>query len=214
MERYVSDIEVKSKCKTVTWSNVSLHPCLLQITDQTAAVTVAQLLLLDSEDSKTPIQMYINSPGGHVTAGMAIYDTMQFIRAPVATTCVGQACSMASLLLAAGVPGQRRCFPHSFVMIHQPSAGTQGQASDMERATRQILRVKAMLNEIYVKHTGQPVEKIEKDLDRDTWLNAEEAKDWKLIDAIVYKREEAPSSPPSSETHSSSSPSDANKTPL
>ena len=142
--------------------------------------------------------MYINSPGGHVTAGMAIYDTMQFIRAPVATTCVGQACSMASLLLAAGEPGMRRSLPHSFVMIHQPSSGTQGQASDMERATKQILRIKAMLNQLYVKHTGQPVEKIERDLDRDTWLSAEEAKDWKLIDNIVFKREEVSPSPGSS----------------
>lgn len=147
--------------------------------------------------------MYINSPGGHVTAGMAIYDTMQFIRAPVATTCVGQACSMASLLLAAGEPGMRRSLPHSYVMIHQPSSGTQGQASDMERATKQILRIKSMLNQLYVKHTGQPVEKIERDLDRDTWLSAEEAKEWKLIDNIVFKREDPPAAPATPEASSS-----------
>lgn len=177
----------------------------MQITDQTAAVTVAQLLLLDSEDAKTPIQMYINSPGGHVTAGMAIYDTMQFIRAPVATTCVGQACSMASLLLAAGAAGQRRSLPHSFVMIHQPSSGTQGQASDMERATRQILRIKAMLNDIYVKHTGQSHERIERDLDRDTWLSAEEAKEWRLIDSIILKREDPASTAKPASTESGAS---------
>ena len=172
---------------------------------------MAQLLLLDSEDSKTPIQMYINSPGGHVTAGMAIYDTMQFIRAPVATTCVGQACSMASLLLAAGEPGMRRALPHSFVMIHQPSSGTQGQASDMERATKQILRIKAMLNNIYVKHTSQPYEKIERDLDRDTWLSAEEAQEWRLIDKIVYKRED-PAATPAAASSAASTPEPSSST--
>lgn len=153
---------------------------------------VAQLLLLDSEDAKTPIQMYIDSPGGHVSSGMAIYDTMQFINAPVVTTCVGQACSMASLLLAAGAPGQRRILPHSFVMVHQPSSGSQGFASDMERATDHVLRLKKILNAIYHKHTGQTLKKIRRDLDRDTWLSAEEALKWGLVDKIITKKEKTP----------------------
>lgn len=133
--------------------------------------------------------MYIDSPGGHVSSGMAIYDTMQFINAPVVTTCVGQACSMASLLLAAGEPGHRRILPHSFVMVHQPSSGSQGFASDMERATDHVLRLKKILNEIYHKHTGQTIKKIKRDLDRDTWLSAEEAVKWGLVDKIVAKKE-------------------------
>lgn len=136
--------------------------------------------------------MYIDSPGGHVSSGMAIYDTMQFINAPVVTTCIGQACSMASLLLAAGEPGQRRCLPHAFVMIHQPSSGSQGFASDMERATGHVLRLKKILNEIYAKHTGQKISKIRKDLDRDTWLTAEEALKWGLVDKVITKKEKLP----------------------
>ena len=132
--------------------------------------------------------MYINSPGGHVTSGLAMYDTMQFVRPPVSTLCVGQAASMGSLLLAAGEPGMRRSLPNARIMVHQPSAGFQGQASDIERHAEDILKTKRRLNEIYVKHTGQPYEIIERTLDRDHFMSPEQAKAFGIIDEVITKR--------------------------
>jgi len=164
-----------------------------EITDDMSSVVIAQILLLESQSTSKPIFIYINSPGGVVTAGLAIYDTMQYINAPVSTLVVGQACSMASLLLAAGTKGHRRSLPNSRVMIHQPLGGFSGQASDIEIHAREILATKDRLNRLYVKHTGQPLEIIEKTMDRDTWLTAEEAKKFGLIDAVIEKKEkEAP----------------------
>lgn len=159
------------------------------VEDGMSALVIAQLLFLESENPKKEIAMYINSPGGHVTSGLAMYDTMQFIRPPVATLCVGQAASMGSLLLSAGEPGMRRSLPNSRIMVHQPSAGFQGQASDIERHAEDILKTKRRLNEIYVKHTGQPYEIIERTLDRDHFMSAEQAKAFGLIDEVISKRE-------------------------
>jgi ATP-dependent Clp protease, protease subunit len=161
------------------------------VEDGMSALVVAQLLFLESENPKKEISMYINSPGGHVTSGMAMYDTMQFVRPPVSTLCVGQAASMGSLLLTAGEPGMRRALPNARVMVHQPSAGFQGQASDIERHAEDILKTKRRLNEIYVKHTGQPYEIIERTLDRDHFMTAEQAKAFGLIDEVISKREAA-----------------------
>ncbi len=158
------------------------------IEDHMATLVVAQLLFLEADNPKKEIAMYINSPGGVVTSGLAIYDTMQFIRPAVSTTVIGQAASMGSLLLAAGEPGMRFALPHSRVMVHQPSGGFQGQASDIERHAKEILDLRHRLNEIYVRHTGQPLEKIEEALDRDTFLTAEGAKDFGLIDQVIEKR--------------------------
>jgi len=163
------------------------------IEDHMATLIVAQLLFLEAENPKKEIAMYINSPGGVVTSGLAIYDTMQFIRPPVSTTVIGQAASMGSLLLAAGEPGMRYALPHSRVMVHQPSGGFQGQAADIERHAKEILDLRNRLNQLYVKHTGQPLEKIEEAMDRDTFLTAEAAKDFGLIDEVIDKRP-APSS--------------------
>ena len=148
----------------------------------------AQLLFLEAENPKKEISMYINSPGGLVTAGLAIYDTMQYIRPRVATLCIGQAASAASLLLCAGEKGQRYALPNSRVMLHQPSGGAQGQAADIARHAQEIVKLKRRLNEIYAKHTGQAVEAIEKALDRDYFLTAEEAKTFGLIDQVFTKR--------------------------
>jgi ATP-dependent Clp protease protease subunit len=161
------------------------------VEDMMSSVVIAQLLFLESENPKKEIAMYINSPGGHVTSGLAMYDTMQFVRPPVATLCVGQAASMGSLLLAAGEPGMRRSLPNSRIMVHQPSAGFQGQASDIERHAEDILKTKRRLNEIYVKHTGQPYEIIERTLDRDHFMSADQAKAFGLIDEVITKREAA-----------------------
>jgi ATP-dependent Clp protease protease subunit len=149
-----------------------------------------QLLFLESQNPKKEIAMYINSPGGVVTAGMAIYDTMQFIRCPVATLCIGQAASMGSLLLSAGAKGQRFALPNARIMVHQPSGGFSGQASDIERHAEDIIKMKRRLNEVYVKHTGQPYETIERTLDRDYFMTADQAKDFGLIDRVLSKREE------------------------
>jgi ATP-dependent Clp protease protease subunit len=153
---------------------------------------VAQMLFLEAENPKKEISMYINSPGGLVTAGMAIYDTMQFIRPPVSTLCCGQAASMGSLLLAAGAHGLRFALPNARVMVHQPSGGFQGQATDIMLHAQEILNLKKRLNEIYVKHTGQPIKKIEDALERDYFLTAEMAKDFGLIDKVIEKRPEEP----------------------
>ena len=159
-----------------------------QVEDHMASVIVAQLLFLESENPKKDVYMYINSPGGVITAGMAIYDTMQFIRPKVATTCIGQAASMGSFLLAAGEPGMRVALKNSRIMIHQPSGGTQGQATDIEIQAREIIRVRHALNELYVKHTGQDLDTIERSMERDKFLSAEEAKAFGLVDEIAEKR--------------------------
>ena len=159
-----------------------------QVEDHMASLITAQLLFLEAENPKKEISMYINSPGGVVTSGMAIYDTMQFIRPPVATLCIGQAASMGSLLLAAGEPGMRYALPNARIMVHQPSGGFQGQASDIERHAKEILDLRHRLNTVYVKHTGQKLEKIEEALERDTFLTAEQSKDFGLIDEVIEKR--------------------------
>jgi len=158
------------------------------VEDGMASVINAQLLFLESENPKKEISMYINSPGGVVTAGMAIYDTMQYIKSPVSTVCLGQACSMGSLLLAAGESGMRVALPNARVMVHQPSGGFQGQASDIQRHANDILAMKKRLNEIYVKHTGKKYSVIEKTLDRDFFMTAEEAKDFGIVDHVYNKR--------------------------
>jgi ATP-dependent Clp protease protease subunit len=158
------------------------------IEDHLASLVVAQLLYAEAENPKKEIAMYINSPGGVVTSGMAIYDTMQFIRPPVATLCVGQAASMGSLLLAAGEPGMRYALPHARIMVHQPSGGFQGQASDIERHAREILAIRQRLNEVYAKHTGQPVQVISDALERDNFMTSEGAQKFGLIDEVLTKR--------------------------
>src|SRR5271167_3839964 len=163
------------------------------IEDQVASLITAQLLFLEAENPKKEISMYINSPGGIVTSGMAIYDTMQFIRPAVATLCIGQAASMGSLLLAAGGKDLRFALPNARIMVHQPSGGFQGQATDIMLHAQEILALKRRLNEIYVKHTGQPLKKIEDALERDMFLTAEMAKDFGLIDKVLEKRPEEPS---------------------
>ena len=161
------------------------------VEDGMASLISAQLLFLESENPKKEISMYINSPGGVVTAGMAIYDTMQYIKSPVSTVCLGQAASMGSLLLAAGADGMRVALPNARIMVHQPSGGFRGQASDIERHAADILAMKKRLNEIYVKHTGKKYATIEKTLDRDHFMTAQEAKDFGIVDHVYEKREDA-----------------------
>ena len=156
-----------------------------------AALIVAQLLFLESENPKKDIYMYINSPGGVVTAGMAIHDTMQYIRPRVGTVCIGQAASMGSFLLAAGEPGMRVALTNARIMVHQPSGGAQGKASDIEIQAKEILRIRARMNALYQKYTGQPLEAIEKAMDRDTFLEAEEAKAFGLVDQVFDQRPKA-----------------------
>ncbi|MEM1148969.1 MAG: ATP-dependent Clp protease proteolytic subunit [Pseudomonadota bacterium] len=158
------------------------------IDDGTAALVTSQLLFLESENPKKDISMYINSPGGIVTSGMAIYDTMQYIRCPVSTVCIGQAASMGSLLLAAGAPGQRIALPNARIMLHQPSGGYRGVATDIELHAQEIIDMKRRLNEIYVEHTGQDYDTIEKKLDRDTFLTAEEAEAFGVVDRVFQRR--------------------------
>ncbi|MCE9666229.1 ATP-dependent Clp endopeptidase proteolytic subunit ClpP [Myxococcus stipitatus] len=159
-----------------------------EIDDDVANVIVAQLLFLESEDPDKDINLYINSPGGSVTAGMAIYDTMQYVKPPVSTICVGQAASMGAVLLLAGTKGKRYALPSSRIMIHQPLGGARGQATDIEIQAREILRMKAKLNELIVKHTGQSIERVEKDTDRDYFMGATEAKAYGIIDEIQNPR--------------------------
>jgi len=161
------------------------------VEDGMSALICAQLLFLESENPKKEIAMYINSPGGVVTSGMAIYDTMQYIRSPVSTVCMGMAASMGSFLLMAGEKGSRIALPNARIMVHQPSGGFSGQASDIERHAQDIIKTKRRLNEIYAKHTGKPVEEVEKVLDRDHFMTADEAKDWGLIDHVYESREAA-----------------------
>ncbi len=156
--------------------------------DQVAALTCAQFLFLESENPNKDIAFYINSPGGVVSAGLAMYDTMQYIRSPVSTVCIGQAASMGSLLLAAGAKDKRFALPNARIMVHQPSGGAQGQATDIEIQAREILKLRQRLNEIYVKHTGQPLDVIERKLERDSFMSAEEAKEFGLVDQVVENR--------------------------
>ncbi|GAA4818682.1 ATP-dependent Clp protease proteolytic subunit [Marinicella pacifica] len=160
-----------------------------QIEDHMANLVVAQLLFLEAENPDKDINLYINSPGGVITSGMSIYDTMQFIKPDVSTMCIGQAASMGAFLLNAGTAGKRFALPNSRVMIHQPLGGFQGQASDIDIHAKEVLKIKAKMNEIMAKHSGQSIEKIEKDTDRDNFLDAEQAKDYGLIDQVVSHRQ-------------------------
>jgi len=159
-----------------------------EVNDQVANVLIAQMLFLESENPDKDIHLYINSPGGAVTAGLAIYDTMQFIKPDVSTMCIGQACSAGSLLLMAGAKGKRFSLPNSRIMIHQPSGGAQGQATDIEIQAREILYIRQRLNQLYVDHTGQPLEKIERDMERDRFMNPVEASEYGLIDQVLGRR--------------------------
>ncbi|HEX2723004.1 MAG TPA: ATP-dependent Clp endopeptidase proteolytic subunit ClpP [Gemmatimonadaceae bacterium] len=158
------------------------------INDDVANVVIAQLLFLEADNPERDIHIYINSPGGSVSAGMAIYDTMQFLKSPVNTNCMGLAASMGSFLLAAGRPGKRSALPHSRIMIHQPSGGTQGTAADIEIQAREILYLRSKMNELMGKHTGRPVEQIERDMDRDRFMSADEAKAYGIIDNVISYR--------------------------
>jgi ATP-dependent Clp protease protease subunit len=158
------------------------------VTDEVANVIVAQLLFLEADDPDKDIDLYINCPGGSVTAGLAIYDTIQYIRSDVSTICIGQASSMGALLLASGTPGKRFSLPHSRIMIHQPLGGVQGQATDIDIQAREIIRMRERINEILVKHTGQSLEKIQKDTDRDFFMSAEQAKEYGIIDEVLTTR--------------------------
>jgi ATP-dependent Clp protease protease subunit len=158
------------------------------VEDHMANLVIAQMLFLESENPDKDIYLYINSPGGAVTAGMAIYDTMQFVKPDVSTLCIGQACSMGALLLAGGAKNKRRCLPNSRIMIHQPLGGFQGQASDIEIHTKEILKVRHRINEILVKHTGQSLARVEKDTDRDNFMGPEEACEYGLIDTVITER--------------------------
>jgi ATP-dependent Clp protease protease subunit len=155
------------------------------INDDVSNIIIAQLLFLDADNPERDIYLYINSPGGIVSSGMAIYDTMQFLRAPVNTICMGMAASMAAFLLAAGTKGKRSALPHARIMIHQPSGGAQGTASDIEIQAREILYLRTKLNELYSRHTGKTVDQVEKDMDRDRFMSAEEAVDYGLIDKVI-----------------------------
>jgi ATP-dependent Clp protease, protease subunit len=158
------------------------------IDDTVANLTIAQLLFLEAEDPDRDIHLYVHSPGGVVSAGLAIYDTMQFIKPDVVTICMGQAASMGALLLCAGAKGKRSALPNSRIMVHQPLGGSQGQATDIEIYAKEILTLRAKLNQILAKHTGQPLEKIERDTDRNFFMSAEDAKEYGLIDEVIYER--------------------------
>ncbi len=162
------------------------------VEDHMAALVCAQLLFLEADNPDKDIAFYINSPGGVVTSGLAIYDTMQLVRPDIATFCIGQAASMGSLLLAGGTAGKRHCLPHARVMIHQPSGGFQGQATDIEIHAKEILLIRRRLNELYVKHTGQPLEAIEDSMERDKFMSAEQALEFGLVDRVVEQRSAAP----------------------
>jgi ATP-dependent Clp protease protease subunit len=162
------------------------------VDDDVANVIIAQFLFLESEDPDKDISLYINSPGGSVTAGLAIYDTMQYVKPQVSTICLGQAASMGAFLLAGGAAGKRYAVPNCRIMIHQPAGGFQGQAADIDIHAREILRLKARLNELFAKHTGRPLEQVEKDTDRDYFLGAGEAKEYGIIDQVIVHRDKAP----------------------
>jgi ATP-dependent Clp protease protease subunit len=158
------------------------------VDDMIANIIIAQLLFLESEDPSKDIYLYVNSPGGIITSGLAIYDTMQYIKAPVVTTCIGQAASMGAVLLAGGEKGKRFALPHSRILIHQPLGGAQGQASDIDIQAKEILRMREAINHILVKHTGQPLEKVEKDTERDYFMDAQQAIEYGIVDQILEKR--------------------------
>ncbi|MBL3284658.1 ATP-dependent Clp protease proteolytic subunit [Rickettsiales endosymbiont of Paramecium tredecaurelia] len=160
-----------------------------EVEDHMSNLIVAQLLFLEAENPDKDIYMYINSPGGVVSSGLAIYDTMQYIKPSIATVCIGQACSMGSLLLTAGTPGMRYALPHSRIMIHQPSGGYRGQATDIEIHAKEIVKLKAMLNQMYSTHTGQDIQKINESMERDNFMSADEAKSFGIIDAIIESRD-------------------------
>ncbi len=160
-----------------------------QVQDGMANTVIAQLLFLESEDPDKDINLYINSPGGSVTAGLAIYDTMQYVRPNIATICMGQATSMGALLLAAGTKGKRYALPHARIMIHQPLGGVQGQATDIDIQAREIMKIKGLIHEILVKHTGHSLEKIRQDTERDYFMNSQEALEYRLIDKVITERE-------------------------
>ena len=160
-----------------------------QVHDDMANIVIAQMLFLESEDPNKDVSIYINSPGGSVTAGLAIYDTMQYIKPEVATICMGQASSMAALLLAAGTKGKRYALPHSRVMIHQPLGGVQGQATDIDIQAREILKIKGLIHKILVQHTGQPIKKISEDTERDYFMDSEDAMTYGIIDKVITERE-------------------------
>ncbi len=162
-----------------------------EVNDHTANLVVAQLLFLEAENPEKDISLYINSPGGVVTAGMSIYDTIRFIKPEVSTLCIGQAASMGALLLAAGAKGKRFCLPHATVMIHQPLGGYQGQASDIEIHAKQTMKVKEMINKVLAEHTGQPLEEVARGTDRDNFMDAEAAKAYGLVDEVYYPRHES-----------------------
>lgn len=159
-----------------------------EINDATASVVVAQLLFLESEDPRKDIHMYINSPGGSVTAGMAIYDTINYVKCDVSTTCIGMAASMGAFLLSSGAKGKRYALPNAEIMIHQPLGGAQGQATEIQIAAEHILKTKKKLNDILAANSGQPVEVVEKDTDRDNWMSADEAKEYGLVDQVIKQR--------------------------
>ncbi|MHB8068195.1 MAG: ATP-dependent Clp endopeptidase proteolytic subunit ClpP [Desulfobaccales bacterium] len=159
------------------------------VTDEVANLVIAQMLFLEAEDPDREIHLYINSPGGLVTAGLGIYDTMQFVKPPVTTLCMGQAASMAALLLGAGAPGKRTSLPHARILIHQPLGGFQGQATDVDIQAREILRLREELNEIMAKHTGQPMERIHRDTERDFFMSGAQAKEYGLVDEVITQRE-------------------------
>ena len=159
-----------------------------EVNDATASIIVAQLLFLESEDPNKDIHMYINSPGGSVTAGMAIYDTMKYVKCDVSTTCIGMAASMGAFLLSSGAKGKRYALPNSEIMIHQPLGGAQGQATEIQIAAEHILKTKKKLNEILAANSGKPIEEVEKDTDRDNWLSADEAMEYGLIDQVIKER--------------------------
>lgn len=159
-----------------------------EIHDDLANVIVAQLLFLESEDPEKDVNLYINSPGGSVSAGLAIYDTMQYVRCPITTICIGQAASMAAMILGAGTNGRRKALPHARVMLHQPFGGAGGQASDIEIKAREVLRMKRLINQVLAQHTGQPLERVEKDADRDYYMSADEAQKYGLIDDVVVSK--------------------------
>jgi|TARA_R110002073_G_scaffold25832_1_gene85117 ATP-dependent Clp protease protease subunit len=163
-----------------------------QVEDHMANLIVAQMLFLESENPDKDINLYINSPGGSVTAGMSIYDTMQFIKPDVSTMCIGQAASMGAFLLAAGASGKRQALPNSRIMIHQPLGGFQGQASDIEIHAKEILKIKGSLNQLLAHHTGQPLERLEKDTDRDNFMGADDAKEYGIVDQVLTSRASAP----------------------
>jgi ATP-dependent Clp protease protease subunit len=162
------------------------------INDDVANLVIAQMLFLEAEDPEREINLYINSAGGLVTSGLAIYDTMQFIKPPVSTLCMGQAASMAALLLAAGAPGRRSSLPHSRILLHQPMGGFQGQATDVDIQAREILRLREDLNEILARHTGQPIERIHQDTERDFYMSGRQAREYGLVDEVISQRELGP----------------------